>query len=255
MDTETTERLLDRFRAYLNEEPEAVPAETSQEKSAVQERRRTDLYSLFAELVALKNEVRLESRQVKTALDEFRAVFETLQTSQNQLSNELERARDAIPEQQRAALKPVLLELLELRDRLEAGLRVLQNYHPTLMVRLLGRRRRERNLLEAIAQGQDISLRRLDQILNAQQVNPLEAEGKPLDPHTMRAAELDQRSDLANGIVTEELRKGYLWQGELLRLAEVKVNRRPEPADDSALVEERKQPEEEQPPEPPATGL
>lgn len=255
MDTETTERLLDRFRAYLNEEPEAVPAETSQEKSAVQERRRTDLYSLFAELVALKNEVRLESRQVKTALDEFRAVFETLQTSQNQLSNELERARDAIPEQQRAALKPVLLELLELRDRLEAGLRVLQNYHPTLMVRLLGRRRRERNFLEAIAQGQDISLRRLDQILNAQQVVALEAEGNPLDPHTMRAAELDQRSDLANGIVTEELRKGYLWQGELLRLAEVKVNRRPEPADDSALVEERKQPEEEQPPEPPATEL
>jgi hypothetical protein len=46
----------------------------------------------------------------------------------------------------------------------------------------------------------------------------------------MRAAELDQRPDLANGIVTEELRKGYLWRGELLRLAEVKVNRRPEPA-------------------------
>jgi len=29
--------------------------------------------------------------------------------------------------------------------------------------------------------------------------------------------------------VTEELRRGYLWQGELLRLAEVKVNRQPEP--------------------------
>ena len=207
-------------------------------------------------MIALKNEVRLESRQVKTALDEFRAVFETLQTSQNQLSDELERARDVVPEHQRAALKPVLLELLELRDRQEAGLRVLQNYRPTLMVRLFGRRRRERDLLQAIAQGQDISLRRLDQILNTQQVVPLDAEGKPLDPHTMRAAELDQRMDLANGIVTEELRRGYLWQGELLRLAEVKVNRRPEPAAESAPVEEqRKPPEEEQPPEPPATGL
>jgi len=45
----------------------------------------------------------------------------------------------------------------------------------------------------------------------------------------MRAAEIEQRSDIGNGIVTEELRKGYLWQGELLRLAEVKVNRQPEP--------------------------
>lgn len=222
MDTETTERLLDRFRAYLNEEPEAVPAETSQDN------RRTDLYSLFAELVALKNEVRLESRQVKTALDEFRAVFETLQATQTQLAGELDRARNALPEQRRATLKPLLLELVDLRDRLEAGLRVLRNYRPTLPGRLLGVGRRERVLLQAITEGQDITLRRLDQILNAQQVTALNARGQPLDPHTMRAAELDHRPDLANGIVTEELRKGYLWRGELLRLAEVRVNRGPD---------------------------
>jgi molecular chaperone GrpE len=227
MDTETKEQLLDRFRAYLDKLPEATPVESAETD------RRTDLYSLFAELAALKNEVRLESRQVKTALDEFRAVFETLQASQTQLGGELDRARAALPEQRRAALKPVLLELLELRDRLEAGLRVLQNYRPALLARLLGAGRRERALLRAITEGQDISLRRLDQILNTQQVASLNAQGQPLDPHTMRAAELDQRPDLANGIVTEELRKGYLWQGELLRLAEVKVNRRPEPAPNS----------------------
>lgn len=224
MDTETTERLLDRFRAYLDETPEASPRE-----EAVKAERRTDLYSLFAELAALKNEVRLESRQVKTALDEFRAVFETLQTSQTQLGGELDRARAALPEQRRAALKPVLLELVELRDRLEAGLRVLQHYRPTVLSRLFGLGRRERALLQAFTQGQDISLRRLEQLLHNQQVTALAVLGQPLDPHTMRAAEVEQRRDVGNGIVTEELRKGYLWQGELLRLAEVKVNRRPEP--------------------------
>lgn len=231
MDSEIKEQLLERFRAYLDQQPE-VPADTDEDE------RRTDLYSLFSELVALKNEVRLESRQVKTVLDEFRAVFETLQASQSQLGRELDRAHQAAPEQRRAALKPVLLELVELRDRFEAGLRVLHNYRPTLWVRWLGRRRRERDLLQAVAQGQDISLRRLDQLLNAQQVVPLAAEGQPLDPHTMRAAELDQRPDLANGIVTEELRKGYLWQGELLRLAEVKVNRQPEPPAEPAPDED-----------------
>lgn len=224
MDTETTERLLDRFRAYLDETPEASPQE-----EATKAERRTDLYSLFAELAALKNEIRLESRQVKTALDEFRAVFETLQTSQTQLGGELDRARTALPEQRRAVLKPVLLELVELRDRMEAGLRVLQNYRPTVPSRLFRLGRRERALLQAITQGQDISLRRLEQLLNHQQVTALAVLGQPLDPHTMRAAEVEQRRDIGNGIVTEELRKGYLWQGELLRLAEVKVNRRPEP--------------------------
>jgi molecular chaperone GrpE len=83
-------------------------------------------------------------------------------------------------------------------------------------------------LIQAVTQGQDISLRRLEQMLNAQQVVVLAALGQPLDPHTMRAAEVEHRAEIANGVVTEELRKGYLWQGELLRLAEVKVNRRPE---------------------------
>ena len=219
MDIARKEQLLERFRAYLDQFPEV--------EATAEERRHTDLYSLFAELVALKNEVKLESRQVKTALEEFRAVFETLQASQSQLGGELDRARGALPEQRRAALKPLLLELLELRDRLEAGLRALQNHCPSSLGRLC---RREQALLHAVTQGQDISLRRLDQILSAQQVTPLAARSQPLDPHTMRAAELDRRSDLANGIVTEELRKGYTWQGELLRLAEVKVNRQPEPA-------------------------
>jgi molecular chaperone GrpE len=223
MDIETREQLLERFRAYLDELPDAALAEPGEEN------RQTDLYSLFAELAALKTEVRLESRQVKTAFDEFRAVFETLQASQSQLGGELDRARAALPEQRRAALKPVLLELVELRDRLEAGLHVLQNYRPTVLSRLFGLGQRERALLQAITQGQDISLRRLEQLLNHQQVTALAVLDQPLDPHTMRAAELEQRSDVGNGIVTEELRRGYLWQGELLRLAEVKVNRRPEP--------------------------
>jgi len=223
MDIETREQLLERFRAYLDELPDAALAEPGEEN------RQTDLYSLFAELAALKTEVRLESRQVKTAFDEFRAVFETLQASQSQLGGELDRARAALPAQRRAALKPVLLELVELRNRLEAGLHVLQNYRPTVLSRLFGLGQRERALLQAITQGQDISLRRLEQLLNHQQVTALAVLDQPLDPHTMRAAELEQRSDVGNGIVTEELRRGYLWQGELLRLAEVKVNRQPEP--------------------------
>ncbi|MBE2294400.1 MAG: nucleotide exchange factor GrpE [Phycisphaerales bacterium] len=217
MDTAHKEQLLERFRRYLDALPEA---------EVTAEEPHTDLYSLFTELVTLKNEVRLESRQIKTALDEFRAVFETLQTSQSQLGTELDRARSALPEQRRAALKPILLELLDLHDRLEAGLRVLQDYRPSLLGRLC---RQEQALLQAMAQGQEMSLRRLEQILNAQQVTALSAQGQSLDPHTMRAAELERRSDLANGIVTEELRKGYTWQGDLLRLAEVKVNRQPEP--------------------------
>ncbi|MDG4596615.1 MAG: nucleotide exchange factor GrpE [Candidatus Contendobacter sp.] len=242
MDIKIKEQLLGRFRAYLDELPDAALADPGEEN------RQTDLYSLFGELLALKNEVRLESRQVKTALDEFRAVFETLQASQAQLGGELDRTRAALPEQRRAVIKPVLLELAELHDRLEAGLRVLRNYRPTVLSRLFGLGQRERALLQAITQEQDISLRRLEQLLISQQVVALSALGQPLDPHTMRATEVEQRREVGNGIVTEELRRGYLWQGELLRLAEVKVNHRPEPPAPTASPSTELSPSQPEPP-------
>jgi len=219
MDTVNKELLINRFRAYLDELPEAAAEQPDSEQ------RQTDLFSVFTELTALKNEVRLESRQVKTALDEFRAVFATLHTSHEQLNDALERARAALQEQRRALLRPLLLELLELRDRLEAGLQALRAYRPSLLSRVS---KRGKAFIAAVGEGQEISLRRLEQLLNAQNVGALEARGKPLDPHTMRAAEVEQRTDLDNGIVTEELRQGFTWEGELLRLAEVKVNKRPD---------------------------
>jgi molecular chaperone GrpE len=42
----------------------------------------------------------------------------------------------------------------------------------------------------------------------------------------MRVIEVESRPDLAAGFVTGELRKGFVWNDELLRPAEVKVNKR-----------------------------
>jgi molecular chaperone GrpE len=141
------------------------------------------------------------------------------------LNEALERARTALQEQRRALLRPLLLDLLDLRDRLEAGLQAVRNYRPSHPSWL---HRREKTLLAAVEQGQDISLRRLEQLLHAQHVVPVEALGRRLDPYTMRAADIDQRPELDDGVVTAELRKGFSWEDELLRVAEVKVNRRSE---------------------------
>ncbi len=54
MDQSTKEKLIEQFREYL--ETEQINEEKSQQ---------TDLFSLFTELAALRNEIKLESRQVK----------------------------------------------------------------------------------------------------------------------------------------------------------------------------------------------
>jgi molecular chaperone GrpE len=70
-----------------------------------------------------------------------------------------------------------------------------------------------------------MTLRRLEQLLACYQISPLEALNKPLDLHCMQAVEVEYQPQLKNGIVTGELRKGFMWEEEVLRQAEVKVNK------------------------------
>jgi molecular chaperone GrpE len=217
VESETKERWISRFRAYLDTLDDE-PLETPENE------RQIDLFSLFTELAALKNEVKLESRQLKGAVDDFKAVFATLQASHTQLQQELERSRANQQALRRVLLRPLLLELLELRDRLEAGLTALQTYRPSFFAGLC---KREKLLINAVREGQEISLRRLEQLLSGHGVAAVEVLGKRLDPHTMRVAEVEHRNNLENGVVTEELRKGFNWDDEPLRTAEVKVNKYP----------------------------
>ncbi len=71
-----------------------------------------------------------------------------------------------------------------------------------------------------------MSLRRLDRTLSDYRVRPIEVLDQALDPHTMRVVEVESRTDRASGMVTGELRKGFIWDGEPLRPADVKVNKR-----------------------------
>ncbi len=212
MDESTKENLIEQFRAYL---------ETSQ--IDLSSGPKTDLFSLFTELAALRNEVKLESRQVKTALDMFKETFDTIQSSHEQLTKELERCHKKQHNPRREITRPLLLAFLEVYDRLEAGMMALNNYTPSLAATFC---KREHRLIQGLQEGQAMTLRRVLQLLTHYQVRPFEVLKKLFDPQRMRAVEVDFHPKLENGIVTGELRKGFMWGDEVLRLAEVKVNKK-----------------------------
>ncbi|MBF0176342.1 MAG: nucleotide exchange factor GrpE [Magnetococcales bacterium] len=181
-----------------------------------------DLQALFVELAALKNEVRIESRQLKAALDQFRQVFDLVDGSQKSLQRELDGAREKEQGHLRALTRGWLLEMLEIRDRLEAGLAALESHRlPRLSQWLYPR---EVAWLTGMREGQTLLLKRLDAQLAARQVQAIQAIGKVLDPHCMQAVATSWQEALPEGVVTEEARKGFHWGSEVLRLAEVKVN-------------------------------
>jgi len=207
--------LIDQFQRYLEAtgETEAVESDAGT----------TDLFTLFTELAELKNEIRLESRQVKQALDQSRDIIDKLDANNRQLQQELARRREDDSAARRNQEQPLLLEILELRDRVEAARSGLRKHRPSWLARWS---RRHRALVDSMDEGLDIMLRRLDSVLGRYQVSALDTLGNPIDPRTMRVSGTAQHSDKPDGTVLSEVRKGFRRADQVLRPAEVIVSKK-----------------------------
>lgn len=219
MDAEAKERLIDEFRACLEDwQPAGGSACDATGDGPV-----VDLALLFSELSVLRNEVRTEARQFKAALDDMRALTELLSEQNRRLTHDLERAREAEKTVQRQTERRLLLEMLEVRDRICAAMGVFSAYRPGVLSRLAPA---ETRLAQGLGEGIALTLRRLDDALSERRVRAIEAVGGRLDPSTMRAIATAVDADHAPGEVLSEARRGYMQGDELLRLAEVIVNKR-----------------------------
>lgn len=216
MDEATKETLVERFRAYLD----TVGPETD---DSVEGDEGGDLHSLFVEMAALRTEVRTESRLVKDALDQFRDVFEPLRAGQAAMERDVQRARAETRDQARAILRPVLLDILAIRDRLLAGLDVPPPLRAPWYARF-GRRVPDTDA--AWREGLAMILRRVDRTLAERRVTPISTAGHPFDPRLARAVTTVSDAVLDDGTVASEIRGGFLWEDEVLRPAEVVVNKR-----------------------------
>jgi molecular chaperone GrpE len=222
MDEQTKQRLVAELRDYLDALPE-TPGDTGAAEQEP-EAREVDLYTLFTELAGLKNEVQRESRQLKRALDEFRNVFATLEESSQRLGNELDARKEGQAEAVASAERALLLELVDLRDRLAQARDLASGYQPGTLQRMFTKR--QGTLSQDMAEGLGITLRRLDQSLEQYGVKPIQAVGQPIDPHRMRVDSVCTDAAQPDGVALEETRRGYQRNDKVLRLAEVVANKR-----------------------------
>ena len=182
----------------------------------------TDLFSLFSGLLALKNEVRLESRQFKNALDQFRSVLDLLRSGHEAALLEQAARRQEMTEIKRIAITPIIMDILDIRDRIEAGIRLIKSKKPSLIKRIF---RKKNELSGTFLEGQEMMLNRMDGMLLSNGVTPIDYVGRIMDPHLMKAIEIERLPGKEDGMVTEEIRKGFMMDGKVLRPADVKVNR------------------------------
>lgn len=218
MDQDIKEALLNQLSSFLDGLDDSASGKSEIPLDEGDEA--TDLFAIFVEIAALRNETRAQSRLTKDALDQFRAMFDTLRSNNATLEQELKEARARAREQSRETLKPLLLEILEVRDRLAAGVassstRVAQPWWE----RWLGKQAAP----DPWREGMIMILRRLDQALAERRVMPMTMAGRPFQPAYAYAVSAVEDTNVADGIVLAELRTGFMWEEDVLRLAEVTV--------------------------------
>lgn len=84
----------------------------------------------------------------------------------------------------------------------------------------------ESNLVEILRssqEGVELIRRMLLEVLRQRQVVPIEAQGQPFNPALMYAVDRQESNEAVNNTVAREVVRGYLWNGRVLREAQVIV--------------------------------
>ncbi len=113
------------------------------------------------------------------------------------------------------ATEGLLLEFLPVLDNLE---------------RAIASARAETTSHEAVVEGIDMIVRLFRATLEKAGVKPMDAVGKPFDPSLHQAVAQVESPGGPDNVVVEEIQKGYLLEGRVLRAAMVKVSHASSPA-------------------------
>ncbi|MFB6363024.1 nucleotide exchange factor GrpE [Paenibacillus elgii] len=77
---------------------------------------------------------------------------------------------------------------------------------------------------EALTKGIDMIFRQLEQVLTSEGLQKMEAVGQPFNPEYHQAIMQVESDEYEEGIVAEEVQKGYLLKDKVIRPAMVKVS-------------------------------
>ncbi|MFD2369734.1 nucleotide exchange factor GrpE [Brevibacillus sp. GCM10020057] len=83
---------------------------------------------------------------------------------------------------------------------------------------------KESMTLDSLLTGVNMVYRQMVQVFDKEGLTPIEAKGKPFDPHVHQAVMQAQDPEFESGVVVEELQKGYMFKDRVVRPAMVKVN-------------------------------
>jgi molecular chaperone GrpE len=126
---------------------------------------------------------------------------------QADLENLRNRCDRQIAEVSQYSNERIILQLLDVVDELELAVKTAQNT----------------NSAQALVEGVQMTLKRLRKVLEQEGVKEIASFNEPFDPSKHHAIAAEERDDVENCVVIEEVRKGYMMKEKVIRPSIVKV--------------------------------
>jgi molecular chaperone GrpE len=220
-----------------------------------------DLHTLLGQFLALRHEVNLQTRAVRSQQEQN---GETLRQLSQALEALCQAPTETAPDDRVRSLLKTLVDLCDalalgarevkrgeealgaLLDHVGAGQETPRPAPRSFWARLFGggeqqeaareetreRAVRDREALSRVRQGlaalvtgYSMGLQRVERALAQQGLEVMPAVGQPFDPERMEVVEAVTGSGRPSGEVIEEVRRGYLYNGRIFRFAQVRVAR------------------------------
>ncbi len=179
-----------------------------------------DLYAFFEQLAVLSTESRRSNRRAAEAFSQWGEALQRLETEFNRV-RELATTSLAARGPGEALARSHCLALIEILDRLH---RLQAAFAQPPPARWLARDGPWRRAWTTQHQAFGIVTDHLEGFLRQEGVTRLEVVHRVFDPCRMAAVAVDAHSSHPPQTVLEEITRGYLWRGELLRAAQVKIS-------------------------------
>ncbi len=215
------------------------------------------LFQLAEEFTALRQELKLQTKsgrnlqeQTEQAVKALNQSLETIRTAETQavaaakaafkpreeallesymnLDDALERGRQALETARSKIMRDAAQPLLEQLDADYAKLgwwsrRFSAGYHAGARAAINRHAAAHGDLLNSVLEGYQLIQNRLQKAMKAENLERIPCEGLPVDLNSMTVVEALPEPGKTPGTVLKEVRRGYRWQGQIVRFAEVAV--------------------------------
>lgn len=243
--------LFEKFLAVL-ETPPPLPEYLGEQPESVTD---FDPYQMVAEWIALRHELKQQGKLFQASQNTLQIALEELHSEKAYLQAQLATSKSQshshdLSQADRKTLWRDLIGVVDALDRacqhwqeqIESLDRAQQDAanHPRPFwqrwVQLLTPSDRDRTMSSTLSsvsdvrdvlvsdqQGVDLIRRSLLDVLRQRQVVPIAAQGKPFDPKTMYAVGRQVTTEFPENTVMQEVVRGYMWESQILREAQVIV--------------------------------